>query len=65
MKVLYYVICTNMITTSKNNDISYENYMIIQNDLNNKCHEHHETYQILWNMHDIHCLKEYEDKLDK
>ena len=47
MKVLYYVICTNIITTSKNNDISYENYMIIQNDLNNKCHEHHETYQIL------------------
>jgi hypothetical protein len=39
--------------------------MIIQNDLY-ICHEHHETDQILWNnIHDIHCLKQSEDRLDK
>ena len=61
MKVLYYVICANMITY-KNNDILYENYMIIQNDLNNICHE---TNQILSNIHDIHWLKLSEYTLDK
>ena len=60
MKVLYVLIWSYIKTI-----ISYENCKIIQNNDLNICHEHHETDQILWNIHDIHSMKQSEDKLHK